>query len=75
MSTEPLGLLRIRAEERLKELSDVSGETMEDLWEFMTMASEEPAFLRVFGKTGTAFWDALQKLKKAEAEELNTALG
>lgn len=68
--TAPLGLLRLRAEARLGELVEVSGESAEDLWELAASAQEMPRFLETFGEDGEAFWQAFQNLRRSETEEL-----
>lgn len=72
VSNEPLGLLRLRAEARLREFSEECNVPAEDLWEVAMTAQTFPEDWEEI-EGARVFWEAFTHLKTKEIQEFASA--
>ncbi len=72
LTTDPLGLLRLKAEARLREFSENCNVPSEDLWEVAMTARDLPEVWEDL-PGGYEFWAAFETLRTAEIKELTAA--
>jgi len=72
LTRDPLGLLRLKAEARLREFSESCNVPAEDLWEIAMTAKDFPEIWEDL-PGGYEFWAAFETLRASEIKELTAA--